>query len=145
MPEIFIVDEWLWSDLNGENREQRQEEAFRFLKTLYDKCDRIAVAKGSRFQEKEWQFSKCADVIKRKIQRFYFGYIRLNTQKYDEVDIDWEEEIALEGINPDDVYLVKTYYKTKALIISTDAKLMSVLQSKGIPCKPRDIFLQEYL
>jgi hypothetical protein len=107
MSEVFIVNEWLWSDLNGENGEQKQKEAFYFLTTLYKKCDRIAVAKGSKFQQKEWNFSKNAtDSIKRPMVRLYFSIIRCNREKYEEVDIEWEEDVGLEGINPDDLYKV---------------------------------------
>lgn len=146
MSEIFIIDEWLWSDLNGDNSEQKQEEVINFLKTLYKRCDRITVAKDSKFQQKEWDFSRNAtDPIKREIARLYFGKIRINSQKYEEVDIEGEEGFDLEGINPDDLYLVKTYYKIGASIITTDNKLMNVLKSKCIPCKLREAFLQEYL
>lgn len=147
MPEIFIVNEWLWSDLNGENGEEKQRQSAYFLETLYKKCDKIAVAKGSKFQQKEWNFSENAavDVIRRKIARLYFANIRYNSQKYEEVDIEEEEEVDLEDINTDDLYLVKTHYKAKGLIITTDNKLMNILQSKCIPCKLRDAFLQEYL
>ncbi|MHA2612170.1 MAG: hypothetical protein V2G33_07290 [bacterium JZ-2024 1] len=147
MSRIFIIDEWLWSDLNGDNREKKQKEAFCFLKTLYEKCDRIAVAKGSKFQQKAWNFSKNAalDAMKRKIAKVYFNKIRINSLKYEEIDIEGEEGVDLEGINPDDIYLVRTYYKTMAPIITTDNKLMDFLKSRSIPCKLRDEFLQEYL
>jgi len=82
MSKIFIIDEWLWSDLNGENGREKQEEAYYFLETLFKKCDRIAVAKGSKFQQKECNFSKNAptDVVKRKIARLYFFKIRAITK-----------------------------------------------------------------
>jgi len=146
MSEIFIINEWLWSDLNGDNGKEKQKEAFYFLETLYERCDRIAVARGSKFEQKGWDFSTNAtDPIKREIARLYFGKIRVNSQKYEEVDIEGEEGIDLEGINPDDLYLIKTYYKIRAPIITTDNRLMNFLKSKGIPCKLRDAFLQEYL
>lgn len=150
MADTFIVNEWLWADLNGDNGKERQGEAFSFLETLYNKCDKIAVARSSKFQQKERDFSGNAiDEIKRKIARFYFGYIKFNSLKYKEVDIkDIKEEGAgLKNVNPDDVYLVKTHYKTEAPIITTDNRLIDTLQSKNIniPCKQRDQFLKEYL
>jgi hypothetical protein len=146
MSEIFIINEWLWADLNGENGEEKQKEVVDLLETLYKKCDRIAVAKGSKFQQKERNFSKTAnDVIRRMIAKLYFAKIKLNSQKYEEVDIEREEGFDIEGINPDDLYLVRTHYKTNAPIITTDNKLMNFLESKGIPYKSRDAFLQEYL
>lgn len=147
MPEVFIINEWLWSDLNGDNGKEKQKETFFFLETLYKKCDRIAVAQGSKFQQKEWEFSKNAvgDVIKRKIAKLYFGEIRFNSQKYEEVDIEGVEEFDLESIDTDDIYLVKIHYKINAPVITTDNKLMSSLKSKNIPCELRDRFLRNYL
>lgn len=146
MAEIFIVNEWLWSDLKGANGKEKQEETFSFLENLYERCDKIAVAKSSKFQQKEWDFSENAiDTKKRGIARFYFGYIRYDPLKYKEVNGEGEEVAVVENVNPDDVYLVKTHYKTKAPIITTDNKLIDALQAKNIPCKHRDQFLQEYL
>lgn len=150
MAETFIIDEWLWSDLNGDNGKERQKEAVNFLKALFEKCDKIAVAKYSKFQEKEWDFSKKAhlDIVKHKIAKFYFFNIRLNSQKYEEVDIEDinnKEEIDVRNINRDDVYLVRTYHKVNALIITTDTKLKNILDDKNIQCKLRDKFLGSYI
>lgn len=147
MSESFIIDEWIWADLNGENGEKKQKEAMDFLFTLLKKCDKIAVAKGSKFQQKERNFSENAssDTKKHMIARFYFSTIKLDQRKYNEIEIEENEKINLEGINPDDSYLVKTYEKTKALIISTDNKLITNLKKYNIPCKSRDEFLKEYI
>lgn len=145
MSKIFIINEWLWSDLIGENGEEKQLEAISFLKTLYEKCDKIAVGRSSKFQEKEWDFSKKAsqDIVLKKIANIYFGWIRYNSQKYEEVDI--KEEIDLKEIHPKDVYLVKTCSKAGGCIITTDTKLKDALEKMNIPCKLRDEFLKEYL
>lgn len=145
MPERFIINEWLWADLDGKNGKEKQKETIDFLKTLCKKCDKIVVAKGSKFQEKEREFSKKSiDVVRRNIIKFYLYNIKFNPQKYEEIDIHTEKKIDLNGINPDDHYLVYTYNKTKTLIITTDTKLLEVLKSKNIPCKLRDQFLREY-
>jgi len=147
MSEIIIIDEWLWADLNGENSETKQEEALKFLETLYKKCDKIVTAKGSKFQKKEWNFSKNSgkDITLRKIARFYFGFIKSNSEKYEEVKIEDNKEINLEDINPDDVYLVKIYKKVKAPVITTDEKLKKILDKNKIPCKLREEFIKKYL
>lgn len=136
----------LWHDLSGENGKEKQKETFNFLETMYKKCDKIVVAKNSKFVEKEKEFSKIAlDILKHKIAKLYFGLIRFNSQKCEEVDIEnIEEEIDFTGINPDDMYLLKIYYKIKAPIITTDIKLKNSLENKNIECKLRDDFLKEY-
>lgn len=149
MSEIFIIDEWLWCDLEGLNSSQKQKETFNFLKALYKKCDKISVAKGSPFQKKENYFSKNAtDNVKRSIARFYWICIRQNSEKYIELDIESiQAEVDLQGIKSDDHYLVKTYYKNNknATIITTDKPLLNILKSKNITCSLRDDFLQRYL
>lgn len=147
MPETFIIDEWLWSDLSGENGEEKQKIALFFIEKLFRKCDSIAVAKDSRFQEKEYSFSKSAsnDVVKRGIARFYFAFIRSNSQKYKEINIEEEENKMDLTINLDDIYLIKTYNRTKASIITTDTKLKKELDARNIPCRLRDEFLTNYL
>ena len=154
MSDFFIIDEWIWADLKGENGGRKQKEAFSFLEILYGKCDKIVVAKDSKFQQKEKEFSSIAnqsDIKRHGIMGFYSKYIRLNSQKYKEVNINDEKETGLEGINRDDIYIVKTYnkakteYETQPTVITTDEELMNNLQSMNIPTKSRDAFLHEYL
>ena len=52
---ILIIDEWLWHDLAGENREEKQKEAFRFLECIFKICDKIAIMENSPFIKKFWQ------------------------------------------------------------------------------------------
>lgn len=145
MSETFIIDEWFWADLNGENGVEKQKETSEFIETLFKRCDRIAVALDSEFQQKGWEFSsKAIDVTRRGIARLYFGKIKSNSQKYEEVDIGDIREVDLEGIDSDDMYLVKTRCKVNAPIITTDNNLINALKSKDISCSHRDEFLREY-
>lgn len=38
----FVVNEWLFHDLLGENGEHKQEQTYQFLERLRERCDRIA-------------------------------------------------------------------------------------------------------
>ncbi len=115
--------------MSGENGKEKQKEAIRSLETLIEKCDKIAVAKSSKFQQKEGDFSERAtDGIERKIARIYWNNIKFNHLKYEEVDIEGVNGVV--DINPDDVYLIKTHYKTKGLIVTTDNPLIDALQAK---------------
>jgi len=145
MSETFIIDEWFWADLNGENGVEKQRETSEFIDLLFKRCDRIVVARDSEFQQKEWEFSKKAiDVTKRGIARLYFGKIKFNSQKYEDVDIRNIREADLEDIDSDDIYLVKTCCKVNAPIITTDNSLINALKSKDISCSHRDEFLRGY-
>jgi len=155
---IYIIDEWLWSDLRGENEKKRQKEAIEFIEAIFEKCDRIAVAKGSKFQKKENKFSKEVDkdIRLRAIARFYFYQIRWNLDKYIEINVDDTEldDEYLKNIKPDDAYLLRTYHKlmslinehrSNILILTTDKPLKEALDEKGISCNLRDEFLKEYI
>lgn len=145
MDKTFILDEWIWSDLRGDNGEERQKETFLFLEKLFQKCDKIAVARNSKFQQKEWNFYRIAtDPLRRGIARFYINSIRFNHSKYEEIEIE-EESALIENINPDDIYLVKTYNRTGGEIITTDSRLIEACKSQNISCKHRDELLHEYL
>jgi len=148
MSKSYIIDEWLWSDLCGENGPDKQKEAFDFIQMLCKKCDKIIVAKGSPFEEKTFNFFEQAnnDIFKKKIAKFYKNHIMFNSKKYQKVDISDVEDIPIQGIKPDDMYLIKTYKKIEnATIITTDNKLIEILKQNNIDCCDRDNFLKNYL
>ena len=33
----FVIDEWIWHDLSGENGEEKLEEASKFIEFVYEK------------------------------------------------------------------------------------------------------------
>ncbi|MEM3738684.1 MAG: hypothetical protein QW204_02920 [Thermoplasmata archaeon] len=146
MSEIFIIDEWLWANLDGKNGEKKQRETFIFLEKLYLKCDKIAVASGSKFEKKAWNFCKAASSCqeKRKIARFFAAVLMYNSSKYLQYEIE-HSPLGMDGVKEDDAYLVKLHKETGARIITTDRKLKEALQTKNIPCELRDEFLAAYL
>jgi len=46
----WVVNEWLLHDLRGDNGQERQMEADRFLDTVIHRCDVIVFVMGSPFQ-----------------------------------------------------------------------------------------------
>lgn len=142
----FIVDEWLWADLSGDNNEQKQKEAVNFLQVLWKNCDKMVAAKGSKFLQKAWSFCKKATAIDKRAKAKLFLRIRYDPGKFKEVCIEGVdvEDLDLRDVDQDDIYLIKTHRRTNALIITTDRKLFQWLNSKDIPCKLRDEFLEEY-
>lgn len=144
----FIIDEWLWHDLSRENGEEKLEEAFKFLKFLYEKCDKIATIKDSRFEEKFFNFCERSDHISRKITNFYKSYIFYNSEKYigvNENECPQIPEDISPKIKPDDQYLVELYYKLQCPIITTDNTLLEISGKHQIQCEHRDNFLPHYI
>ncbi len=146
--EPIIIDEWIWSDLSGENDEQKRKETFLFLDCLYNKCDRIATIRGSKYEKKFFDLCERTDSISREIIRFYKGYIFDNSEKY--IAISEEEcdqlpkNISLK-INVDDQYLVRLYFKLQCTVVTTDKRLLDPLREHNIKCEHRDNFVPEYI
>src|SRR3972149_10319771 len=147
-PKPFIIDEWIWHDLPGENGKEKLEEAFKFLEFVYEKCDKIATIEDSRFEKKFFNFCERADLISRRITNFYKNYILYNSEKYirvNEKDCQQISEDISSKIKPDDQYLVKLYYKLECPIITTDNPLLEILGNHQIQCEHRDNFLPNYI
>lgn len=145
---LFILDEWIWHDLSGENGEEKRKEAFKFLEYVYEKCDKIATIKASKFEKKFFNFCRQTDLNTRRIANFYKNNILYNSEKYIRVNEDECQKLSediLSKINPDDQYLVKLYYKLQCPIITTDEKLLEILRAHQIQCEYRDNFLSSYI
>ena len=67
----LVLDEWLWSDLAGENTVNEQQETFEFLGAIYNKCDRIVSVRGSRFDQKFFELFRHSDVIRLGFAKFF--------------------------------------------------------------------------
>ncbi|MCL4557980.1 MAG: hypothetical protein M1491_05020 [Deltaproteobacteria bacterium] len=146
--EPIIIDEWLWSDLSGENGEQKLKETFLFLDCLYKKCDKVATIRGSKYEEKFFNFCKHSDNISRKIIKYYKDCIFYNSQKYiaaAEEECQQFAEDDLSNVKDDDRYLVKLCFKLHCTFITTDKPLLNTLKAQKIQCEHRDSFLEEYI
>ena len=153
---LFILDEWIFHDLQNDNGEDKQRESVLFLEKVKEKCDKIVFISESNFSNKFYSLSKYASKgpeFKTKLKlfknSFYFNsqksiQISLNEIKQNDYNLD------LSNINVDDQYLPLCFYKLKELnedliIITADEKLKDLLSSKDISIKMRDDFLNKYL
>lgn len=59
----FVIDEWLWADLWGENGQEVQRESFLFLQKVFQQCDQLITVEGSPFLEKFYKLAKEASTI----------------------------------------------------------------------------------
>ncbi|MER3473887.1 MAG: hypothetical protein C4335_07600 [Armatimonadota bacterium] len=141
----FIVDEWLWHDLGGENGLERQQQAFRFLEQLVQKCDMLVSMKGSAFEQKFYNLCLFRDVRTPQIVRYCRNFVLNNSQKYLAIDQhdcpplaeDWQ-------IKPDDRYLARLATAGHGIVVTTDAPLMQELRVHQIECIHRDELLDVY-
>ncbi len=151
MSKYFILDEWIWHDLLGENGQENFYLATKFLYKLFSICDKIVVSKESKFIKKQALFSKNLnkeeDPVKVQLIKFYFNSIYLNSDKYIEINIAQESEVEIPEVNPDDHYLIKTYRASKlnVSIITSDKKLLNILKKHNFDCYLKDEFIKDYL
>jgi len=144
----FILDEWFWHDLMGDNMKTKQNETMQFLLTIIKKCDVLICAKPSGFNKKEIEFYKLANTSNNPLFKNIFKIwrsIRLDSQKYKEFEIKNEQNVPV-GIKEDDKYLWNLYMINRdCIIITTDNDLIKILNDLNVKCEHRDKFLKEYL
>lgn len=144
----FIIDEWLWHDINGENGEEKQKEAFNFLLCICKICNKIAYMENSPFVKKFWEISKIAGGNEelRRIVKFFKNNFIYNSEKCE----IYQYEVSQPDLNikPDDAYIYSLYNKigskTKK-IISTDMDLIEEFKKNNIGAYHRDEFIKNYL
>ena len=142
----FIVDEWLWHDLSGENGNERRVEAFAFVENVVHQCDTIISMKQSRFEQKFFQLCQRADVTTRGIVRFFRMQILQNRQKYRAyAETDCPPLPDESAVKTDDAYLVRLGLGGYGTVVTTDNPLLQRLQEMNIPCIHRDSLLKDYV
>lgn len=145
----LVIDEWLWSDLAGENSVDEQGETFEFLGAIYNKCDRVVSVRGSRFEQKFFELFRHSDVIRLGFAKFFKARFWYNSQKtlmLEENQLeDLPEAIATE-VQHKDHYLVRAYLTSRASeIITTDNPLKNAITKHGIACRHRQEFVPAYI
>ena len=147
---FYVVDEWLFADLKGENQRESQSEAARFMARLKVECDRLAVVRNSEWTRKALPLMNFKDPTRRRLSKF----LRLallddgNKCRFLESDeLKSPPDQIREIVPPSDLYLVETFYTVDATcIITTDVKLHEILSPRQqIEIRLRDDFLEEYL
>lgn len=145
----FVIDEWLFHDLLGENGETAQAESFNFLKTLVEKCDKIASLKGSRWMEKICDLMRNPNPIIIRISKYFILNIIRNSLKFimlTNCEVIPEDLIKL--IPNDDLYLFQIYFSIPAdAMITTDRRLYGLINNEeySITLLMRDQFMEQYI
>lgn len=146
---LFILDEWLWSDLSGENGKDKQKETFEFLSTIYNKCDQIVIVRGSRYDQKTIKFWRHSDVTRHRFAKFYQSRFLYNSDKsiiLEQDRLPLLPQHIVRRVNRDDHYIIQAYLaQPDSAIITTDAPLKDILIKDGIKCQHRDEFVPSYI
>lgn len=138
----YVINEWLWSDLRGDNGEVKRAETFGLLIRFGSSSHQIVIAVGSAFETKSWALCKSAP----DVGRMFMLTIRLNSERchllYQDSWAPFPEELASK-VKPADRYLVQTCLAVPgSTLITTDQPLLEALITYGIPCLHRNEFMQ---
>jgi len=146
---VFVINEWLWSDLAGSNGPQAQREAFIVIEKLPVSDHQIVFIEGSSFDQKAWNLCKSTNpMIVQRIAGAYVANLRQNSDRClilkPEAAAPLPDQLASK-IKPDDHYLVQTQLSVAgAILVTTDNPLREAVGEAGLNCLSREEFLATY-
>jgi hypothetical protein len=146
---VFVLNEWLWSDLLGGNGLPGQREAFSVIEKFSASDHRIVVIEGSSFDKKAWNLCKSTHpMIVQRIAGVYVANVRQNTDRCVILKpagvVALPDELA-SAIKPDDHYLVQALLTvTGSILVRTDKALCEAVAKAGLICLSREKFLSTY-
>jgi len=141
----YVINEWLWHDLAGDNGREHQLQAIRLITQFGASEHQIVVIEGSRFDQKAWSLCKSADQAVRQGVVAFVLNIRLNSDKcliLKSSEISPFPEDLVSTIKPDDRYLVQAQLAVDgSAIVTNDNPLQQALNHAGLRCMSRGEFL----
>jgi len=145
----FVINEWLWHDLAGDNGLQAQRETFSVVEKFPASDHRLVWIQGSRFDQKAWNLCKGTQpMIVQRIGRAFVLTVRENADRC--LILTSESLIALpdnlaSSTNVDDHYLLQAQLTVGgAILVSTDTPLREAAGTAGLHSLSRDEFLKTY-
>ncbi len=151
MSSIFVINEWIFHDLQGENGTKAQEEAYEFMQTLVSGSDQIAALRGTTWTQKAYALMKESDPSMRMLSKYLHLAIIQDLRKcvlLNQAEVKPLAEEIREQIPQKDRYLFDTSNTVaKAPIITGDRRLIEMVKQAQIDfdLRHRDNFLEEYL
>lgn len=145
---IFVINEWLWSDLSGENGKSRQRETFGIVESLPLSDHQIVVIEASPFDQKAWRLCKSTNAIVQRIGGIYVATVRQNSERCLILSPGLLAPLP-EGLaastKADDHYLLQAQVSVPgAILVSTDNPLRAAVGEAGLQCLSREEFLITY-
>jgi len=147
---LYILNEWLWADIVGENDHPNRREALALIDTLRRSSDLVVIVQDSPFERKSFGACKSHDLLTSQIAGAFAKAIRQDLTRCrilrpHEVE-PLPEEFRRDGVKPDDDYLIQAQRACpEATIVTTDRPLAAILARHSVPWLFRDAFLKAYL
>ena len=144
----IVLNEWVFHDLWGQNRERKQRETAQFLLSFALSGDSLVVPNEIRWTGKANRLMTFSDARRRAISKV-FRSLYDDSERALRVRSEATETIPREILTrlPDeDVYLVSAYLSGNAdVLVTTDVPLYEALaDSDLVTCRMRDEFLGDY-
>lgn len=145
----FVINEWFWSDLSGENGLESQRQSFRLIEIFPHLEHRIITIEGSAFDQKAWDL--CRNTNSMIVQRLAGAFVK-NVRQSNRCLILKPEMVKalppelIPRIKLDDHYLVQAQLAVAgAILVTTDTPLREAVAEFGLECQSREQFLQQYV
>lgn len=144
---IFVLNEWIFHDLWGENGTDKQRESLEFLSVFQSSDDKFVIPAEPRWTRKAYHLMRMPDVRIRGISRLLQSLLRNPDRAIQQETTPEIPESLLNQLPEEDVYLASAYLSVGAdMLVTTDEGLFkSVSGSEIISCRMRDEFLAGYL
>lgn len=146
---LYVLNEWVFHDLLGENGGNAFIETGRFLVAFNISADRLVIPPQRRWNKKAHRLMRMTDPRGRQISQLFHSLLRDSNRAVRPTpeDLPPISQELQEQTPPEDLYLVLAYVATNAdLLITTDEKLCSALAQNGeVNCQLRDEFLPSHM
>ena len=146
---LYVLNEWVFHDLLGENDDNTLKETGRFLVAFHRSDDRLVTPPERRWNEKAYRLMQMTDPRGRQISQLFHSLLRDSNRvvRPTPEDLPPIAQALRDETPPEDLYLVLAYVATDAdLLVTTDEKLHAALaQSDEVSCQLRSEFLAAYM
>ncbi len=143
--EVYVINEWFWADLRGQNGAQKQRETFEFLTRFAKSALQMLVVEGSSFDKKAWGLCSSKAGVLTFIGKAFVTQIRVNLERCRMLkpdELPSLPESLVSAVKPGDHYLVRACRTTAdAVLVTTDVPLSSAAAAHGITCISREEML----
>lgn len=145
---VYVLNEWLWADLAGENGAVARRQAFTTMERFAESTYQLIVVYQSRFDKKAWALCRSHDVVSQRLGRAFVLLIRSNLDRcrilYPQDLVPLPEELVA-AVKPDDHYLVQACLTVPgSILVTVDNPLGEVLAARGLSWIHRDALVAQF-
>jgi len=137
----FVLNEWFWHDLYGDNGDAAQHVTARVIQRLANSQHQIVIARGEAFDTKAWKLCTIRPIL----GKAFVLMLRQDSDRcllLDRNALPPEPPWAMELVKPDDRYLIRTCLGVPgSTLVTSDHPLIEVVTRHGISAVLRDDFL----